>query len=83
MAAYVTEGAVSAIGPWLLSASRPAHAPPSEVSGSTNILNVVEVFSDVPLGSIAISTESVRQCRLQSFVASSVPICSSVTSAAT
>jgi len=68
-----TPGAVSAAGPWWLSASRSAHGGPSAVNGSTASFIVVAVFSLVPDGSMAISTLSVRQCRLQSASASAVP----------
>src|SRR5262245_32616361 len=65
--------------PCLLSASRNAHGGPSAVTGRTASLYVVEVFSERPRGSMVSSTESVRQCRLQSAVANLVPSTSSVT----
>ena len=56
--------------PWWLSASRSKHGglpwAGSFVIGKMPVLNVVAVFSDWPRGSSAISTESVRQWRLQS-----------------
>ncbi|GAA2794027.1 hypothetical protein GCM10020219_076630 [Nonomuraea dietziae] len=42
-------------------------------------MNVVEVFSDLPRGSSVTSTESVRQCRLQSDAGRRAPITSSFT----
>jgi hypothetical protein len=67
----------------MLSASRAAHGGPSTVEGSTASFIVVAVFSLVPVGSRAISTLSVRQCRLQSDAASTAPRVSSRTSTST
>src|SRR3954447_3484061 len=72
-------GAVSAPGPCWLSASRSKHGVPAVVVGKMPVLNVVPVFSELFRGSIAISTESVRQWRLQSDGSSTVPRTSSVT----
>src|SRR3954447_4181591 len=72
-------GAVSGPGPWRLSASRSKHGALAVVVGKMPVLNVVPVFSELFRGSIAISTESVRQWRLQSDGSSTVPRTSSVT----
>jgi hypothetical protein len=72
-------GAVSSPGPWRASASRSKHGFPSDILGKIPVLKVVEVFSESPRGSIPISTESVRQCRLQSSAPSTVPCLSSRT----